>query len=60
MADVKITELNEATTVTDDDLVVVVDSPASSAETKKATVSNLLAGRLKKDEYFHPFLLGGM
>jgi hypothetical protein len=36
----KISELNALTTASTDDLLVVVDSPASSAETKKITVSN--------------------
>ena len=41
MADTKITALPEATTVTDDDLLVVVDSPGASPVDKKITVANL-------------------
>jgi hypothetical protein len=41
MADQKITELNEATTATADDVIAIVDSPASGAETKKITIGNL-------------------
>lgn len=37
MADVKITALPGATTITDDDLFVGVDSPSSGAATKKWT-----------------------
>lgn len=40
--DKKITELTEATSATTDDLLVMVDSPSSGAETKKITVENLL------------------
>lgn len=43
MADLKITELTELEAPTTDDLVAMVDSPASSPITKKVTVANLLA-----------------
>ena len=36
----KISELTALTTASTDDLLVVVDSPSSSAETKKITISN--------------------
>jgi hypothetical protein len=42
MADKKITELTEATSASTDDLLVMVDSPAGGAETKRITVGNLL------------------
>lgn len=38
----KISELTESTSPSADDLVVIVDSPASGAATKKVTVANLL------------------
>lgn len=38
----KISELTESTSPTPDDLLVIVDSPASGAVTKKITVANLL------------------
>src|SRR6185369_12106438 len=39
----KITELNALTTPTSDDLLLMVDSPASSAESKKITLANFQA-----------------
>ena len=39
MADVKISELNNATTITPDDLFVIVDDPAGSPVTKKVSAS---------------------
>lgn len=43
MADAKITDLNELTTVADGDLLAIVDDPTGSAETKKITRGNLFA-----------------
>lgn len=42
MANVKITELSEATTPTTDDLVAIVDDPGGTPVTKKSTLANLL------------------
>lgn len=39
----KVTELNALTNATGDDLLIIVDSPAANAETKKITVSNFVA-----------------
>lgn len=39
----KISELTALTTASGDDLLVIVDSPAGSAETKKITLTNLFA-----------------
>lgn len=44
MADKKITELTALTSLSNDDLLVVVDDPAGTAVTKKITASNLKAG----------------
>lgn len=41
MADSKITALTEATTITSDDLFVIVDSPGTSPATQKATASTV-------------------
>lgn len=41
MADAKITELTEATAITSDDLIPIVDAPGGSATTKKITWNNL-------------------
>jgi len=43
MADIKVTQLPELTTPTDDDILPIIDSPASGATTKKITKVNLLA-----------------
>ena len=43
MADLKITQGLELTTLSDDDLVVIVDSPACGAAIKKITKANALA-----------------
>ncbi len=43
MADIKVTQLPELTTPTDDDILPIVDSPSSGATTKKITKANLLA-----------------
>jgi len=43
-AEVQITALPEATEITSDDLLLIVDSPAASATTKKITVTNFLCG----------------
>ena len=43
MADVKVTQLPELTTPTDDDILPIIDSPSSGATTKKITKANLLA-----------------
>jgi len=43
MADAKITELSELTSVDNADLLVIVDDVAGTATTKKVSVSNLLA-----------------
>ena len=43
MADQKISQLAELTTISNDDLFVVVDDPAGSPETKKITFQNLQA-----------------
>ena len=45
MADAKITELTELTSVESTDLIAVVDDPSGSPVTKKATVSNLTAAK---------------
>lgn len=45
MADSKITELTELTTVESSDLIAVVDDPNGSPITKKATVSNITASK---------------
>ena len=45
MADAKITELTELTSVESTDLIAVVDDPSGSPVTKKATVSNLPAAK---------------
>lgn len=44
MADKKITELTALTTLSNDDLLVVVDDPSGTPVTKKITASNLKAG----------------
>lgn len=44
MADAKITELTELTSVADGDLLAIVDDPSGSPITKKVTRLNLLAG----------------
>jgi hypothetical protein len=44
MADAKITQLTELTTVADEDLLAIVDDPSGSPVTKKITRANLLAG----------------
>ncbi len=43
MADVKVTQLPELTTPTDDDILPIIDSPSSGATTKKITKANLVA-----------------
>ncbi len=43
MADIRITQLPELTNPTDDDILPIIDSPASGATTKKITKANLLA-----------------
>lgn len=43
MADSKITDLNELTTVADGDLLAIVDDPLGAAETKKISRGNLFA-----------------
>lgn len=45
MAETKISELTELTTITEDDLLVIVDDPAGTPATKKATVETLLNSR---------------
>lgn len=40
MADAKISELNAASAITTDDLLVIVDDPGGSEQTKKITVAN--------------------
>lgn len=44
MADKKITQLTALTTLSNDDLLVVVDDPSGTPVTKKITASNLKAG----------------
>lgn len=44
MADKKITALTAVTTLTDDDLFVVVDDPSGTATTKKITAANVKSG----------------
>ena len=45
MANKRITELNELNAQpADSDIIAIVDDPAGSAEIKKITVANLLAG----------------
>lgn len=44
MADQKITQLTELTTVASEDLLAVVDDPSGTPMTKKATISNLVGG----------------
>ncbi len=43
MADIKVTQLPELTTPTDDDILPIIDSPSSGATTKKITKANLVA-----------------
>ncbi len=43
MADLRVTQLPELTTPTDDDILPIINSPASGATTKKITKANLLA-----------------
>ena len=43
MADIRITQLPELTTPTDDDILPIIDSPAIGATTKKVTKANLVA-----------------
>ncbi len=43
MADIRVSQLPELTNLTDDDILPIVDSPASGATTKKVTKANLLA-----------------
>jgi hypothetical protein len=43
MADIRITQLPELTTPTDDDILPIIDSPASGATTKKITKANVVA-----------------
>jgi len=43
MADIRVTQLPELTTPTDDDILPIIDSPASGATTKKITKANLAA-----------------
>jgi len=43
MADIRITQLPELTTPTDDDILPIIDSPSSGATTKKVTKANLVA-----------------
>jgi hypothetical protein len=43
MPDIKVTQLPELTSPTDDDILPIIDSPASGATTKKITKANLLA-----------------
>jgi len=43
MADIRVTQLPELTTPTDDDILPIIDSPASGATTKKITKANLVA-----------------
>jgi len=43
MPDIRVTQLPELTTPTDDDILPIIDSPASGATTKKITKANLLA-----------------
>ena len=45
MADKKITELTELTTVNDADVLAIVDDVSGTATTKKITRSNLFAGK---------------
>ena len=43
MPDIRVTHLPELTTPTDDDILPIIDSPASGATTKKITKANLVA-----------------
>jgi hypothetical protein len=43
MVDEKVTQLPELTTPTDDDILPIIDRPASSPTTKEITKANLLA-----------------
>jgi len=43
MTDIKVTQLPEVTTPTDDDILPIIDSPSSGATTKKITKANLVA-----------------
>ena len=47
MADAKITQLTELTSVADTDLLAIVDDPGGSPITKKITVANATAGSIK-------------
>jgi hypothetical protein len=44
MADKKITQLDAVTSVTSDDLFLIVDDPAGTPTSKKVTAANLAAG----------------
>lgn len=46
----RITDLPELTTATDDDVLVIDDSPASGTTTKKITRGNLLKGLAKQED----------
>ena len=43
MADIRITQLPDLPNPTDDDILPIIDSPASGATTKKVTKANLVA-----------------
>lgn len=43
MPDIRVSQLPELTNPTDDDILPIIDSPASGATTKKVTKANLLA-----------------
>ncbi len=43
MADIRVTQLPELTTPSDDDILPIIDSPNSAATTKKITKANLVA-----------------
>ena len=45
MANVKLTELTEATTITPDDIIPIVDNPSGTPSTKKITEKNLFNAR---------------
>jgi len=60
MATKKITELAEATTLTADDLLVCVDSPSSSAATKKITMTNLTGSVIVKGTFVNADLSTGV
>jgi hypothetical protein len=53
MADKKVSELNALTNVSGDDLLLVVNDPNGTPESKKVTVSNLFANVVSETTHKH-------